>query len=67
MSIKEDVHRIIDELPESDLEKVLHHLKNEWRLRVGEWRVRFAPDGDRREIVILPLVEQVEVRESLYL
>ena len=25
MSIKEDVHRIIDELPESDLEKVLHH------------------------------------------
>ncbi|HEY7908268.1 MAG TPA: hypothetical protein VIC60_05310 [Thermomicrobiales bacterium] len=27
MSIKEDVHRIIDELPESDLEKVLHHLE----------------------------------------
>jgi mRNA interferase RelE/StbE len=26
---------------------------NEWRLRVGEWRVRFAPDNDRREIVIL--------------
>ncbi|MGI8856206.1 MAG: hypothetical protein ACR2JW_10675 [Thermomicrobiales bacterium] len=27
MSIKEDVHRIIDELPESDLEKVLRHLE----------------------------------------
>jgi hypothetical protein len=27
MSIKEDVHRIIDELPESDLEKLLHHLE----------------------------------------
>ena len=27
MGIKEDVHRIIDELPERDLEKLLHHLK----------------------------------------
>ena len=27
MSIKEDVHRIIDELPESDLEKLLRHLE----------------------------------------
>lgn len=27
MSIKEDVHRIIDDLPESDLEKLLHHLE----------------------------------------
>jgi hypothetical protein len=27
MSIKEDVLRIIDELPESDLEKLLHHLE----------------------------------------
>jgi hypothetical protein len=27
MSIKEDVHRSVDELPESDLEKVLHHLE----------------------------------------
>jgi len=27
MSIKEDVYRIIDGLPESDLEKLLHHLE----------------------------------------
>jgi hypothetical protein len=27
MSIKEDVHRLVDELPESDLEKVLHPLE----------------------------------------
>ncbi len=27
MSIKEDVHRLVDELPESDLETVLHHLE----------------------------------------
>jgi len=27
MSIKEDVHRLVDELPESDLERLLHHLE----------------------------------------
>src|SRR5437764_14965683 len=27
MSIKEDVHRIVDELPESELPRLLHHLE----------------------------------------
>ncbi len=27
MSIKEDVHRLVDELPESDVENVVHHLE----------------------------------------
>ncbi|MGI8856207.1 MAG: type II toxin-antitoxin system RelE family toxin [Thermomicrobiales bacterium] len=26
---------------------------NEWRLRVGDWRIRFAPDDSRHEIIIL--------------
>jgi mRNA-degrading endonuclease RelE of RelBE toxin-antitoxin system len=31
----------------------LEGYENQWRLRVGEWRVRFAPVEERREILIL--------------
>ena len=51
---KERIRAAIERLPEGDVRQ-LTGLRDERRLRVGEWRVRFRIDRDRRVLVILAI------------
>jgi mRNA interferase RelE/StbE len=43
--------RLVGDPPAGDVVKLAG--KEEWRLRVGEWRVRFGLDRDDRVVVVL--------------
>lgn len=49
--IFEALDRLVDDPPAGDVVKLAG--SEEWRLRVGEWRVRFGLDGDARTVVVL--------------
>lgn len=42
---------LVSEAPAGDVVKLVG--KQEWRLRVGEWRVRFGLDREARVVVVL--------------
>jgi len=44
--------RLTDEQPTGDIVK-LAGSDDEWRLRVGDWRVRFTRDRERRVVQVL--------------
>jgi mRNA interferase RelE/StbE len=45
------LHGLLSDPPQGDVKR-LTGLNDEWRLRVGDWRVRFARDPDRSTITI---------------
>lgn len=45
------VERLAKDDPSTDVRKLMG--SNELRLRVGDWRVRFERDAEKREIVVL--------------
>lgn len=52
--VKRRIVEVLDRFVEDPFAADIRKLSPvEWRLRVGEWRVRFAFDEDRRLIVVL--------------
>lgn len=49
---RDRVRAAIDRLPEGDV-RPLAGLPGEWRLRVGDWRIRFERDDESRIIDVL--------------
>ncbi len=41
-----------DNPPQGDVKRLAGVDPAEWRLRVGDWRVRFTIDGDQHQVVI---------------
>ena len=56
---RERIRRAIDALPDGDV-RPLTGIPREWRLRVGDWRVRFERDDDRRVIDVLLVLSRGE-------
>lgn len=50
--VRAAIDRLGAGFPGGDVKK-LKGRENEWRLRVGDWRIRFRPDFDERVILIL--------------
>ena len=50
--IADALDRLTDEQPTGDIVK-LAGSDDEWRLRVGDWRVRFTRDRERRVVQVL--------------
>lgn len=48
--ITEALDRLVAEPPRGDIRK-LSGAGDEWRLRVGDWRVRFRREGERVEVL----------------
>jgi mRNA interferase RelE/StbE len=48
------IRAAVDRLPEGDVRK-LKGFRDEWRLRVGDWRVRFKIDRQQRTLIILAI------------
>ena len=57
---RERLQRAIARLPAGDTKRLVG--LDEWRLRVGDWRVRYAVDAPARRIVVLA----VDPRGSAY-
>jgi mRNA interferase RelE/StbE len=51
---RERIHAAINGLPEGDVKR-LRGVDRLWRLRVGEWRVIFGRQDDRRVIDVLAI------------
>jgi mRNA interferase RelE/StbE len=50
--IRSALDRLAEDPLRGDIKK-LQGVVDEWRLRVGDWRVRFRPDFDEKVLVIL--------------
>ena len=50
--LREALDELVADPHHGDLKKLRGEL-DEWRLRVGDWRVRFRPDFEARVLVIL--------------
>jgi len=53
----------IDRLPEGDVRQ-LRGFRDERRLRVGDWRVRFKIDRERRILIILAIKPRGDAYKS---
>lgn len=58
---RERISRAIERLPEGDV-RPLHGEEDVWRLRVGDWRVRYERHDNERRIDVL----DVKPRGSAY-
>lgn len=59
---RERIQRAMDLLPQQGDVRRLTGLPNAWRLRVGEWRILWEPDAERRVVQ----VTQILPRGSAY-
>jgi mRNA interferase RelE/StbE len=50
--ITQALDRLVDDPPRGDVRK-LAGSEDEWRLRVGDWRVRFSRDPSGRRVEVL--------------
>ncbi|MDQ3692487.1 MAG: type II toxin-antitoxin system RelE/ParE family toxin [Chloroflexota bacterium] len=46
--------RLVAEPPRGDVKK-LQGSEDEWRLRVGDWRIRFTRDGATGDVLVLSI------------
>ena len=51
--IFEALDRLVATRGQGDVRRLTGALQGEWRLRVGDWRVRFRPDRERQVYVVL--------------
>lgn len=54
--IFEALDRLVDDPPAGDVMRLTG--SEEWRLRVGEWRVRFGLDRDARTVLVLRVLSR---------
>ena len=57
--ILQALDRLISDPPSGDVRK-LHGNQDEWRLRVGDWRVRFRYDQARRAVIVTQVLRRNE-------
>jgi len=57
---RERISRAVDRLPAGDV-KPLVGLPDEWRLRVGDWRIRYRRDDIERVLIILVVAPRGDI------